>query len=156
MWANLTDSDAVKASRTVGRMAEAPVDTLAFLRERVKPCPTAAEGITRKLLTDLDSNSFEVREAAVKRLKELGLQAEPALRAALQAKPSLELRRRIEELFTAAAASAVAGGITTITSAYRAGAHRHTGGKATAGRSGQGTALSTLDAASPRRLGVPM
>ena len=39
----------------------------------------------RKLLTDLDSNSFEVREAAVKRLKELGPQAERPYAAALQA-----------------------------------------------------------------------
>jgi hypothetical protein len=59
---------------------------------------TAPVELTRKLLADLDGDSFEAREAAVKRLKELGLQAEPALRAALQAKPSLEQKRRIEAL----------------------------------------------------------
>jgi len=35
-------------------------------------------------------------------LKELGPRAEPALRTALQAKPSLEQRRHIEELLAAA------------------------------------------------------
>jgi hypothetical protein len=59
--------------------------------------------VTRKLLADLDGDSFEVREAAAKRLKELGLHAEPALRAALNAKPSLEQRRRIEPLLAALA-----------------------------------------------------
>ncbi|HTU89812.1 MAG TPA: hypothetical protein VMF69_06935 [Gemmataceae bacterium] len=63
--------------------------------------PTStADGIS-KLLADLDSDSFKLREAAVKRLKELGLQAEPALRAALAAKPSLEQRRRIEAILAA-------------------------------------------------------
>jgi hypothetical protein len=55
----------------------------------------------RGLLADLDGDSFERRKAAVKRLKELGLQAEPALRAALGEKPSAEQRRRIEEVLAA-------------------------------------------------------
>jgi hypothetical protein len=67
----------------------------------VKPHPTAAADVTRKLLADLDGDSFERREAAVKRLKELGLQAEPALRAALRAKPSPEQKRRIEAVLAA-------------------------------------------------------
>jgi hypothetical protein len=79
-------------------MAEAPQDALAFLRPRIKPDPTAPAEMTRKLLADLDSDSFENRQVALKRLKELGQQAEPALRAALESKPSLEQRRRIEEV----------------------------------------------------------
>lgn len=82
-------------------MAEAPADALPLLRGRVKPSPTAAGGVTRKLLADLDSDSFERREAAVKRLKELGQQAEPALRAALRAKPSPEQKRRVEAVLAA-------------------------------------------------------
>jgi RNA polymerase sigma factor (sigma-70 family) len=97
LWSDLADADAAKAWRAVWRMSDAP-DALPFLRTRLKPVPTAPVELTRKLLADLDGNSFEAREAAVKRLKELGLQAEPALRAALQAKPSLEQKRRIEEL----------------------------------------------------------
>jgi len=100
-WSDLADTDAAKAWRAVGRLAEAPHATLAFLRSRIKPYPTAAADVTRQLLADLDSDSFEVREAAVKRLKELGLQAEPALRATLKAKPSLEQRQRIESLLAA-------------------------------------------------------
>jgi RNA polymerase sigma factor (sigma-70 family) len=101
LWTDLADADAAKAWRAVWRVADAPKDALAFLRGRVKPYPTAPAETTRKLLADLDSDSFELREAAGKRLKELGLQAEPALRAALKAKPSLEQRRRIEPILTA-------------------------------------------------------
>jgi hypothetical protein len=98
LWADLSEMDAAKAWRAVWRLADAPNDTLAFLRGRVKPSPTASVVAMRKLLADLDSESFAVREAAMKRLKELGLQAEPAMRAILNDKPSLELRRRIDEL----------------------------------------------------------
>jgi WD40 repeat protein len=101
LWTDLGDADAAKAWRAVWRLLDAPQDALAFLRDRVKPYLTAPAEVTRKLLADLDSDSFEVREAAMKRLKELGLQAEPALRAALTAKPSLEMKRRIEPILAA-------------------------------------------------------
>lgn len=100
-WADLADADAAKAWQAVGRLAESPKETLTFLRGRVKPSPTAPAELTRKLLADLDSDAFAVRETAVKRLKELGLQAEPALRAALKSKPSLEQRRHFEALLAA-------------------------------------------------------
>jgi WD40 repeat protein len=101
LWQELADADAAKAWRAVWRLADAPHDALAFLRGRMKPVRIAAADLTRKLLADLDSDSFEVREAAGKQLEELGRRAEPALRAALKAKPSLEQRRRIEDLIAA-------------------------------------------------------
>lgn len=102
LWTDLADADAAKAWRAVWGLSDAPNDALAFLRGRVKPYTLASADVTRKLLTDLDSDSFAIREAAVKRLKELGPQAEPALRSALNDKPSLEQRRRIEDLLAAA------------------------------------------------------
>jgi hypothetical protein len=100
-WADLADTDAAKAWQAVDRLAQAPDDALAFLGGRLKPAPIAAADVTGKLLAELDSDSFAVREAAARRLKALGLQAEPALRAALKADPPLEQRRRIEELLAA-------------------------------------------------------
>ena len=102
LWADLADADAAKAWRAVWRLSDAPNDALVLLRGHVKPYPTASADVMRKLLADLDNDSFKVRDAAAKRLKELSFQAEPALRAALKAKPSLEQRRRIEELLAAA------------------------------------------------------
>jgi WD40 repeat protein len=104
LWADLADADAAKAWRAVWRLSDAPNDALAFLRGHMKPYryPTVSADEMRKLLADLDNDSFKVRDAAAKRLNELSFQAEPALRAALNAKPSLEQRRRIEELLAAA------------------------------------------------------
>ena len=48
------------------------------------------------LLTDLDSGKYSVRLAAEKALRDLGVKAEPALRAALKANPTLEMRQRLE------------------------------------------------------------
>jgi RNA polymerase sigma factor (sigma-70 family) len=98
LWADLADADAAKAWKAVWRLAEAPKDALPLLRRRIEPYPTAPVEETRSLLADLDSESFARRDAATKRLKELELKAEPALRAALRAKPALEPRRRIERL----------------------------------------------------------
>jgi hypothetical protein len=55
----------------------------------------------RKLLDDLDSDAFRVRQAAEDSLRQLGESAGPALREALKAKPPLDRRRRIEGLLAA-------------------------------------------------------
>ena len=45
-----------------------------------------------KLLVALDSDAFDERESAASGLAKLGDLAEPALRKALEAKPTLEVR----------------------------------------------------------------
>jgi hypothetical protein len=50
------------------------------------------------LLADLDSSDFRKRESTTRELARLGEQAEPALRKALEGRPALETRRRIEAL----------------------------------------------------------
>jgi len=90
-----------KAWKAIWQLADAPREALSLLRGRIKPYPTAPADETRRLLADLDDASFAKREAATKRLEELGLKAEPALREALRAKPSLEPTRRIERLLAA-------------------------------------------------------
>jgi WD40 repeat protein len=101
LWRDLADADAAKAWRAVWSLSDSPDEVMPLLRARLKPVPVVPEDAMRKLVTGLDDSSFAVRDAAAKRLKELGLQAEPGLHAALKAKPSLEQRRRIEELLAA-------------------------------------------------------
>jgi hypothetical protein len=50
-----------------------------------------------KIVADLDSNDFAVREKATAELDKLGPVAEGALRKVLENKPTLEVRRRIEQ-----------------------------------------------------------
>ena len=71
---------------------------MTFLRGKVKPVAGAPADVTGPLLADLGSDVFTKREAASKRLKELGHQAEPALSQRLRANPPLEERQRIEAL----------------------------------------------------------
>ena len=95
LWSHLA-GDARKAHRAAGMLTAAPVQTLALFQERLRPAE--AEKRIEKLLADLDSDSFETREAATGDLTRLLYRAEPILRRALQNKPSLEARRRIEAI----------------------------------------------------------
>ncbi len=51
-----------------------------------------------KLLADLDSEQFAVRDTAMRELTQMGEQIEPALSRALESKPSLEVKKRIQTL----------------------------------------------------------
>jgi RNA polymerase sigma factor (sigma-70 family) len=98
LWNDLAGADAAKAWQAVWRLADAPADTLAWLRDKLRPIEPAPAELTRRLLADLDADSFEKRREAARRLKELGPLAGPALRQALVARPSAEQKRRIEEV----------------------------------------------------------
>jgi hypothetical protein len=82
------------------RGGEPPSDNKAIaaaLARRLRELAGAA-GRARALLPGLDDDDFATRERASRDLGLLGQQAEPALRQALAEGPSLEARRRIEEL----------------------------------------------------------
>jgi RNA polymerase sigma factor (sigma-70 family) len=100
LWAALAGDDATAAYTALGQLIAQPSEALPLLRARLRP-PTAlpAERV-QGLLKDLDSANFEQREASSRQLAELGERAEPALRAARDKNPSLELRRRIDHLLS--------------------------------------------------------
>jgi hypothetical protein len=52
----------------------------------------------RRLLADLDSDVFDVREKATEELPNLGRAAESALNQFLKGNPSAEARKRVEQL----------------------------------------------------------
>src|SRR5262249_58523525 len=101
LWTDLAGADSAKAWRAIWRLADFPKDALPLLRRSLKLTEPAPAESTRRLLSELDDDSFKLREAADKRLKELGLRAEPALRQPFRSAPSPEHRRRIEELLKA-------------------------------------------------------
>jgi HEAT repeat protein len=69
-----------------------------LLNDRLRPAQPPDPERLRRLLADLDSDEFDVREAAARGLAELGEQAAPALRKSREAAPSAEVRRRLEGL----------------------------------------------------------
>ncbi len=99
LWADLADTDATKAWRAVWGLSDP--SAAPQLRQRVKPMLAAPADQMRALLADLDADSFQRRQEAVKKLKALGWPAAPALRQALQAGPGAEAKRRMTELLTA-------------------------------------------------------
>ena len=74
-----------------------PTTSVPFLQNHVRPAKVDAAEIA-KLLAALDGDAFDGREAASGELAKLGDIAGPAMRKALEGKPPLEVRRRLEEL----------------------------------------------------------
>jgi WD40 repeat protein len=96
-WDDLI-ADAPRAARAVDRLAADPVATPALFRDRLRPVAAIPAADWQAWLADLDSPTFARREAAARRLADVGEQAEPILQAALERQSSAEARRRIETL----------------------------------------------------------
>lgn len=98
LWSDLAGEDAHRAYAAIQKLADYPEQTMAFLRRHLRPAPRADQERIFRWIDDLDSGQFAVRETAKKALALLGELAEPLLRERLATKPSLEVRKRIEEL----------------------------------------------------------
>jgi RNA polymerase sigma factor (sigma-70 family) len=97
-WADLAGADAPKAYRAIQRLAAAPREATAYLQPRLQPASGVDEKRVARLIADLDKEDFAARQAAAKELETFGEQAFGLCRKALDAKPALETRRRLEEL----------------------------------------------------------
>lgn len=96
LWEQLGEAQADRAYPALAALCQAPAETLPFLRRHL--LLARAELPVSRLIADLDSDVFAVRERASQRLREAGPIVVPELRKALAAKPSLEVRRRLEDL----------------------------------------------------------
>jgi WD40 repeat protein len=97
-WRALSDFDAARAFKAQQTLASAPRSALEFLRRRLRPVVAPEPELVQRLIADLDSESYPVRERAMRQLEQLGDGTEVYLRRALRQRPSLELRRRVERL----------------------------------------------------------
>jgi WD40 repeat protein len=98
LWTDLGGEDAGRALTALAHLTEAPEQTVALLRDRLRPAKTPPAEELRLLLADLDDAEFARREKATKRLADFGDLADAALHQALENQPSLEARRRMERL----------------------------------------------------------
>ncbi len=98
LWADLAGEDGRKAQAAVWTFVAMPQTTVPLLKKNLQPAQELAPDRLRRLLSDLDSTTSAVREAASKELEQLGDVVEPALHRALQEEPSTEARKRIEAL----------------------------------------------------------
>jgi len=97
-WNDLATDDARRAYAAIWRLIETPEAAVRLFRQHVKPATDADLKAIRRLIADLDSDQFATREKAFEQLAKLGPLAEPAFRQALEQKPPVETRRRIQLL----------------------------------------------------------
>jgi WD40 repeat protein len=95
LWRDLGSDDAARAYEVVETLARAPARAVPLLRENLSPMSAEKRA---HFIADLDSDHFETRDRAKRELAAMGKFAEPALRKLLREKPSLEARRRAEEV----------------------------------------------------------
>ncbi len=97
-WEHLHGDDAAKAYVAVRRLIADPARAVPYLAQRLRPAVPADEQRVARLIADLDSDDFAVRDRAVKELERTGDLALPALGKASAGKPSLEMQRRMDQL----------------------------------------------------------
>lgn len=97
-WKELASEEFPNAYQALGTLAADPKQTVTFLKEHLQPVTPVDARQIEKLLVDLDSDQFAVRQKATDELSRLGDRVEPHLRKALQGKPTLEVRRRLDDL----------------------------------------------------------
>jgi hypothetical protein len=98
LWSDLSGQDAARAYRAILILSASPQKALAMLRERFAAFLTIDQMVER-LLPNLGSERFAVREKATQDLLKLGPTAAPAVRKTLgKVQPSLEVTRRLQKI----------------------------------------------------------
>jgi WD40 repeat protein len=99
-WDALADDLPSNAYPALWQLTDYPAETVRFLRAKAALAPQAGADEIDKAIAGLDSSRFAEREAASKRLRELGRAAEGPLRQTLKRGPSAEQSARIEVLLS--------------------------------------------------------
>jgi WD40 repeat protein len=97
LWDDL-GGNAAKAHEAVWQLVAVPGQAVPLLHERLHPAVPVDNQRIQALIAKLDSDSFAVRQQSTAELEKLGELIEPELRKALEAKPALEVRRRLGQL----------------------------------------------------------
>ena len=98
LWDDLGSDDAGIAFAAHRTLAALPNAAVALLRARLAPVPPVDAALVSRLIADLDSQHFAVRQRASRVLAQLEGQAEPALRRALAVHPAAEVEKRLRSL----------------------------------------------------------
>jgi WD40 repeat protein len=98
LWEELGDTDAEKAGQAVEALVRNPTSAVAVIAARLAPVAPPNSTAIRKLITDLDSDTFADRDRAERSLQALRELAAPALEEAARQPLSAEHRDRLERL----------------------------------------------------------
>src|SRR5262249_10106657 len=98
LWHDLRSDDVTKAYRAIGTLANRPKESVPFLQKRVRPKVPAMPEVVARLLGDLDSESFAIREDATRKLLPRADLARPALEKVRANPPSAEVAQRVSRI----------------------------------------------------------
>jgi WD40 repeat protein len=100
LWKALASPDPAQAFAAMGKLAAAPAETVALLRQRLVPVPRSRQEQVEALVAQLDSPKFAQREEAMRQLAALRGAFEDVLWQALEANPPLEVRFRLNAMLS--------------------------------------------------------
>jgi RNA polymerase sigma factor (sigma-70 family) len=98
LWRDLAGENGERADRAIWLLAATPELSVPFLEKHIKPIAAVAPEHLAHWIAELDSDQFAERDKATRELEEWGELAEAALRKLRDGNPSLEARRRAEDL----------------------------------------------------------
>jgi RNA polymerase sigma factor (sigma-70 family) len=97
-WEDLASEQADRAYRAMQKLVRTPGQAVTELGKHLRPVAGADAAEVARLLADLGSDEYRVRQKATAALRQLGERADPMLREALEGEQTLEARRRVEAL----------------------------------------------------------
>lgn len=98
LWTSLADDDAGRAWQAQRRLAQNPEAAIAFLHHQLNAPPSEEARKIERMIRDLNSPQFVVRDKAFIDLGRIGERTKPALERALRQPPTEEVRRRLQRL----------------------------------------------------------
>jgi WD40 repeat protein len=105
-WTDLGSPDARTGYRTICRLVRSPREGVAFFAKRFLPSPRRDVERIRRLVVELDSDTFLLRRQAATALAALGESARPELEEAVARSSSAEVRKAARQLLEGFALSA--------------------------------------------------
>ena len=96
IWKALQGNNGNEAFTAMRALVAAPQQAVPFLKDKLPPALDQAR--LQRLIAQLDDDEFDEREKASRELERMGRDAEQALRDGRKRNPSVEVRRRIDEL----------------------------------------------------------
>jgi WD40 repeat protein len=105
LWDELSQSSASRGCAAVWKLIAFGNDTVQFLRKRVHRAVSVNPDLIEGYISELNDNRYDVRKRATEELQKIGAAAAPALRRALQNRPTAELRQRATQLLQGVASA---------------------------------------------------
>jgi RNA polymerase sigma factor (sigma-70 family) len=97
-WNDLAAKEARESFKSEGRFLAAPAETVKLFAAKIEPAVPVDPKQVARLLADLGSDDFVVRDAATRALEQLDRQVTPYLEKALSNAGTVEARRRLEQM----------------------------------------------------------